>query len=136
MKKGRTHDFGKLRKVLWAATGEKIPHPETYQRMQETRNAVQHFCVDENDGSFRRLSLEFIYNVIDPLIYKHFDLYAIEFHEDHCIGYDYVVGCLLRHEIKFTMPPDYRVGEIDPEHEMRDASVEYRHWYDNCVNAL
>lgn len=36
--------------------------------------------------------LEFIYTIIDPLISEFFDIYAIDFHEDRSVSYDYVVA--------------------------------------------
>ncbi|WP_201454972.1 hypothetical protein [Ahrensia marina] len=136
VRKGRTHDFDKLPKVMWAATGETIPCPDIYQPMKETRNSIQHFCAAEDDQSFIWLSLQFIYSVLDPLIQKHFGLYAINFQEDHDIGYDYVVGCLLRREIKFLMPPDFEIHEIDPHEELKNASPAYAEWYVASIKAL
>ncbi|OKL42907.1 hypothetical protein [Pseudovibrio exalbescens] len=131
VRRGKTHDFDKLPKVLWAATGERIPNIEIFNDLRETRNAIQHFCASENDTRFRRLSLDFIYSVIDPLINKHFDLHAIEFHEDHSVGYDHVVGCLLRHEIRFSVPEDFEIHEIDLHEELKGASAEYKNWFAN-----
>jgi len=127
IKRGKTHDFEKLPKLLWAVTGERIPNYQAFERLRNLRNAVQHFCAS-GDEDFGRVSLEFIYTIIDPLIKKHFNLYAIEFHEDHSIGYDYVVGCLLRHQLHFSVPDDFHVGEIDISDEVHDASTDYKNW--------
>lgn len=45
------------------------------------------------------------------------------------ISYDYVVACLLRHELRFSLPEDFAVTEIDLNEEVGDASVEYRTWF-------
>jgi len=129
---GRTHDFEKLPQVLWAATGLRIPNPECYERLRQARNAIQHFCPPD-DCDLSKLSLEFIYTIIDPLIAERFGIYAIEHHEDHHIGYDYVVACLLRHELRFSLPEDFAVNEIDLNEEVGAASVEYRTWFRNTL---
>lgn len=126
--RGRTHDFEKLPQVLWAATGLRIPNPECYERLRQARNAIQHFC-PPNDGDLSELSLEFIYTIFDPLIADRFGIYAIEHHEDHSISYDYVVACLLRHELRFSLPEDFNVTEIDLNEEFGAASAEYQIWF-------
>lgn len=128
LRKGRTHDFEKLPQVLWATTGIRLPNPECYERIRKARNAIQHFCAPPNE-QFGDLALEFIYTIIDPLIVEHFGLYAIEYHEDHSVSYDYVVGRLLRAELKFSVPDDFAVTEIDLESELASASSGYRQWF-------
>ena len=128
LQKGRTHDFEKLPQVLWAATGIRLPNPKCYEQLRKARNAIQHFCAPE-DESFGDLSLEFIYTIIDPLIAKQFGIYAIEHHEDHSVSYDYVVGRLLRAELRFTLPEDFAVTEIDLENELAEAGPAYRKWF-------
>ena len=127
IKKGKTHDFDKLPQVLWAATGQRIPNPECFERLRRARNSIQHFCAPENED-FRALSLEFIYTIIDPLICEHFGLFAIEYHEDHSVGYDYLVRTLLRHQLKFSLPQDFTVGEIRIGDELEEAGETYRNW--------
>lgn len=127
IKRGRTHDFERLPQILWATTDKRIPNPACFERLRLARNAIQHFCApDEQD--FRALSLEFIYTIIDPLIAEAFDLYAIDFHEDHGVSYDYVVGALLRSELKFTVPDTFAITEIRMAEELEGASPEYREW--------
>jgi hypothetical protein len=127
IRRGRTHDFDKLPQIMWAATGRRVPDMDCFERLRRARNAIQHFCVpDEQD--FRRLSLEFIYTIIDPLIASEFDLHAIDYHEDHSAGYDHVVGCLLRHQLKFTIPDDFDLTEISVPEELTGADDEYQQW--------
>jgi hypothetical protein len=126
--RGRTHDFERLPQIVWAATGVRVPNLACFERLRKARNAVQHFCAPE-ETDFSGLSLEFIYTVIDPLIASQFGLYAIEFHEDHSIGYDYVVGCLLRRGLKFTVPDDFDIGEVDVNEEIAGAPESYKRWF-------
>jgi hypothetical protein len=127
VRRGRTHDFERLPQILWATTGTRLPNPKCFEQLRQARNSIQHFCAPEQ-RDFRRLSLEFIYTIIDPLIADAFDLCAIEYHEDHSVSYDYVVGALLRSELKFTVPGDFTVTEIDMSKELEGASSVYRNW--------
>ncbi|WP_074122774.1 hypothetical protein [Bradyrhizobium sp. AS23.2] len=135
LQKGRTHDFEKLPQILWATTGVRLPNPDCYERLRKARNAIQHFCVPQIKR-FGELSLEFIYTNIDPLIEKRFGIYAIEYHEDHSVSYDYVVGRLLRAELRFSIPKDFAVTEIDLADELADASPAYRDWFANELERI
>ncbi len=128
LRKGRTYDFEKLPQVLWVATGIRLPNPDCFERLRKARNAIQHFCTPE-DEDFGRLSLEFIYTIIDPLIFEHFGLCAIEYHEDDCGGYDYIVQALLRAEIRFTLPKDFDITEINLVEDLNNVSMRYREWF-------
>lgn len=128
LKRGRTHDFEKLPQVLWATTGIRIPDPVCYEKLRKVRNSVQHFCPPEDEDP-SAVALEFIYQIIDPLIRDSFDLYAIEHHEDHHIGYDYLVGTLLRCGIRFSLPDDFDLGEIDAGFEIAGADKRYKAWF-------
>jgi hypothetical protein len=127
LSKGRTYEFDALPKVLWATTGTRIRNMDCYSKVKKARNALLHFCVPEN-GNLQKLSIEFIYTIVDPIIFKHFKVYAIEYHDDH-IGYDYLVGGLLRSQMKFSIPPDFSVSEIDLGREIEKASDEYKSWF-------
>lgn len=132
LSRGRTHDFEKLPQVLWATTGLRIPNPECFERLRRARNAIQHFCApDIRDLS--ALSLEFIYTIIDPLIAERFGLFAIEYHEDHSVGYDYVVRALLVREMRFSIPDTFRLTEICIADEIEDASAEYQAWVQSAL---
>ena len=135
LQKGRTHDFEKLPQVLWVTTGTRLPNQNCYERLRRARNAIQHFCAPENER-FGALSLEFIYTIIDPLIAEHFGISAIEHHEDHSVSYDYVVAALLRAELRFSMPDDFAVTEINLAEELIGASPAYREWFAGKLEQL
>lgn len=126
IEKGKTYNFEHLPKLLWVATGERVPDLENFEKLRKARNALQHFCSPDGGNQLRRLSLEFLYKNIDPLINRHFGLYAIEYHEDTSVGYDYVVSCLIGHELLFSVPDDFSVGEIDLAEELKKCSPGYR----------
>ncbi|WP_421931847.1 hypothetical protein [Phenylobacterium sp.] len=133
--KGRTHDFEKLPQVLWATTGIRIPNLEVFERLRRARNAIQHFCAPDI-RDLGALSLEFIYTIIDPLIAERFGLCAIEYHEDHSVGYDYVVKALLVRELPFSMPDDFDLTEICISDEIEGADPEYRAWIAHALDAI
>lgn len=125
LRNGRTHDFSKLPSVLWATTGIKIPDLDSFRRIAALRNQIQHF-VDERGIDVQFECLNFIYSNVDPLLYEHFGLAACEFHEDEFP--DHVVGCLLAHEIEFTVPSALELTEVNPHLYLTDASLSYKTW--------
>jgi hypothetical protein len=135
IKKGKTHDFEKLPQILWAATGNRIRDKESFDTIRNARNAIQHFCAPEKID-LSKTSLRFIYNVIDPLINETFGLFAIEYHEDHDIGYDYIVSQLFRQNLKFSIPPDFEVSEISIREEASSAPKAYRKWLEQELTKI
>lgn len=124
--KGRTYNFEHLPKLLWVSTGERLPDIDSFEKLRKARNAIQHFCSPSDTVDLRSLALAFLYKNIDPLIKKHFNLFAIEYHEDTSVGYDYVIECLVRHELLFSVPKAFSVGEIDFDELLSKASEPYR----------
>ncbi|KFE33753.1 hypothetical protein [Thioclava atlantica] len=135
IRKGKTHSFEQLPKVLWAVTGIRTPNLECFDRLRKARNSIQHFCAPDDDD-LRALSLEFLYTIIDPLLADCFGVYTIEYHEDPSVGYDYVVGALIAGEIRFTMPNDFDLSEIEVPKLLREASEDYRVWFSREVEKI
>jgi hypothetical protein len=128
IQRGKTHDFDKLPQIYWAVTGNRIQNPACYEKIRRARNAIQHFCMP-GVSDLRHLSSEFIYTVVDPILYSCFGLYAIEFHEDHNIGYDYIVSNLIRKKLRFSMPPDFTISEVDLSEDLANAGKSYAKWF-------
>lgn len=126
IEKGKTYSFEHLPKLLWVSTGERLPDMNSFEGLRKARNSIQHFCSPADTVNLRRLALEFLYNNIDPLIHRHFSLCAIEYHEDTSIGYDYVVSCLIRNELFFSIPEKFDVTEVDLSGLLSGTSSEYR----------
>ncbi|MBI1236804.1 MAG: hypothetical protein GC188_09000 [Alphaproteobacteria bacterium] len=131
--RGRTHDFEKLPKLLWATTGKRMPDQDSFDELRAARNAIQHFCAPANTD-FGGLSLRFLYKNIDPLIRDSFGLVAIEHYEDLSDGYDYLVERLIRLELSFTVPIDFSVAEVDIETALENASEAYRDWFAKAMD--
>lgn len=119
---GKTYNFEYLPKLLWVTANERVDS-ELFKRVKEARNAVQHFCTPTLP--LRRLSLEFIYLTVDPLVYRHFGIYCIEHHEDD-VGYDHVVAGLLRNELPFSIPDDFALTEIDAREIINECSTPFK----------
>ncbi|MFF0948319.1 hypothetical protein ACFYE9_11785 [Rhizobium leguminosarum] len=62
------------------------------------------------------------------MIHEAFDLCAIEFHEDHNVGYDYIVERLVRLQLKFSIPEDFDLGEISLSEALAGAGRGYKSW--------
>ena len=131
IEKGRTYNFEHLPRLLWVTTGDRVPNLEAFEALRKARNSIQHFCAPDHP-SLRRLSLEFLYKNVDPLLKKHFDLCAIEYHEDSA-GYDYIVGSIIRHELLFSVPENFSISEIDLCEELSETSPEYRRDLENRI---
>ena len=135
IKRGKTHEFDRLPHILWAATGMRIENKECFDRLRKARNAIQHFCAPDSE-KFSELSLEFIYTVIDPLISKLFGICAIDYHEDHSIGYDYIVARLIKSELPFTLSKDFDIGDISLKHELKNTSAKYQRWLEGELSKI
>lgn len=125
IRSARTYGFEHLPQLLWVTRNERIADQKSFDAVRSARNSVQHFCTPAG-MNLREISLHFLYKNIDPLIRKYFNINAIEFHEDHSVSYDYVVSCLIGHELVFSIPDDFNVTEIDLEYELAQSSKKYR----------
>ena len=68
VKGGRTITYNELPDTLWAVTGYRLPDIDTYRRIGELRNAIQHFAVQEADYRFEVLS--YICQVAEPVFQR------------------------------------------------------------------
>ncbi|SIQ20002.1 hypothetical protein SAMN05880590_102540 [Rhizobium sp. RU35A] len=136
IQRAKTHEFHNLPKVMWAVLKDRLPDLNSFNEMRKMRNAVQHFYHPGGFANYgeaaRRLSLDFLYKNVDPILKKYFDLSAIEFHEDS-EGYFYIVQALLRHEIIFSIPDDFDMSREEIEDAVIDASEKYRTWVEHAI---
>ena len=66
---GRTITYKDLPNTLWAATGYRLPDIDTYNRIGDLRNAIQHFAVQQ--ANYRCEVLSYICQVAEP-VFQHF----------------------------------------------------------------
>lgn len=76
--KGQTITYSKLPEILWAATGHKIKNSEKYVKFGRLRNNIQHFSYPKN-VDFSQETIEFIYQVIDPILNDFWGIHAVEY---------------------------------------------------------
>lgn len=67
-KGGRTISYNELPNTLWAATGYRLPDIDTYRRVGELRNSIQHFAAPQADYPCEVLS--YICRVAEPVFRK------------------------------------------------------------------
>ncbi len=112
---GRTYQFSDLPDRLWATTGLRLPAIERYRDFGRLRNTIQHFVVPKGLNVSTEAA-RFIYEVIDPLIYECWGLYAVDYNEDH-EPYVYLVAGLVRRGIRFLVSPgvmdDFQSIDLD-----------------------
>jgi len=99
---GRTFQYSDLPTRLWATTGIKIPNLKLYLSFGRLRNTIQHFTTPDQDVS--QDAIEFIYGVIDPFIQECWELFAVDFNEDH-EPYVYLVENIISHGVRFLVSP-------------------------------
>jgi hypothetical protein len=126
IQQGKTYGFDHMPKLLWVTTGERIPDLNLFDKLRRARNSIQHFCSPGEKLDLRELAREFIYVNIDPLLHRHFDVCAVELHQDHDVGYDYVVDCLLQNELLFSVPTDFTITEFDFKAKLNETSISYQ----------
>ena len=76
--KGQTIQFNKLPEHLWAVTGYKIKNTSRYSKFGDLRNNIQHFSYPKN-VDFTQETIEFIYEIIDPMINYFWGKHAVDY---------------------------------------------------------
>jgi hypothetical protein len=121
---GRTVQYFELPALLWAATGIEIPDRGHYTVFGKLRNSIQHFAPPEGVDVHAE-TLRFIYGVIDPFINACWNLFAIDYNEDH-EPYVYLMGGLFRHEVPFLVSPEAAAEFEQSKDELISTSPAYR----------
>jgi hypothetical protein len=102
-RQGRTLQWVDLPERLWAATGISLPRRDLFEEFGRLRNGIQHFGPSPKTEPGTR-TLEFIFQVVDPLINVCWELFAIDYDEDDD-PYVYFVTALVNREITFLVSP-------------------------------
>ena len=134
----KTHQLHALPSIFQSVFGVDIPDMASFEEIRKARNTFTHlFSAEVYDGfaaRSREVARAFIYRNIDPLLKNYFGKYAIEYVDD-CVGYDYLASSLVREEIKFSVPPDFRVYECDLNEDLKEVSKDYRMWFLQAISA-
>ena len=130
--RGQTIDFQDLPERLWAVTGQSLPNLDVYREFGRLRNAIQHFASPQSDPRSR--TLEFVFKVLDPFIFKNWGLYAIDYNEEFGDHYDHIFESLVTRDIRPLISPaaaavwkspDFRPGS--------DAPAGYAEWFTEAL---
>ncbi|MFM7405564.1 MAG: hypothetical protein ACKO3K_02555 [Cuspidothrix sp.] len=100
MEDGRTLMFSELPDRLWAVSGYDFPNQETYQSFGKLRNTIQHFGRPDRDLTDE--TIKFIFTVIQPFLWEHWKLLAIE-HFDDPDGHEYVVEFVSHYPVSIQL---------------------------------
>ncbi len=100
----RTYKYQDLPSLLWTITGTKLSNVETYKAFGRIRNAIQHFHPPEA-MDFRKETLKFVFEVIDPLLKECWGLHAIDYNEDY-ETHQYFLEALINQGIEFNVSKD------------------------------
>lgn len=132
--KGQTLDFHDLPERLWAATGQTLPNVDVYVKFGKFRNAIQHFAPPAEDASDR--TLEFVFKVLDPFIFKNWELYAIDFNEEFGDHYEHIFESLVRRNVRPLISPDAaRVWQNLGYKPEKGAPPGYSKWFRAAMSA-
>ena len=121
---GRTCQWTDLPERLWAATGLLIPNRERFDSFGQLRNGLQHFAPTIAVDASKE-TLCFVFEVIDPFINDCWDLFAIDYDEDH-EPYVYFVYALIRHQIRFRVSPEAAACFKDWDVDWSSVSLQYK----------
>ena len=131
--KGRAIDFKDLPDRLWAATGQSLSSLEVYQKFGRFRNAIQRFAAPRNENSSAR-TLEFVFQVLDPFIFKNWGLYAIDFNEEFGDHYDHIFETLVRRNVRPLISPAAAQVWSGPMFRLgKDAPPGYEAWFTEAM---
>lgn len=101
---GRTLQWVDLPERLWAVTGNRMPNVKKFEKFGQLRNGLQHFA-PSNAVDASAETLRFVFDVVDPFINECWELFAVDYDEDH-EPYVYFVNALVQREILFRVSPD------------------------------
>ncbi len=101
---GRTLEFSKLPRKLEQVRDYKIKDKERYYAFGKLRNGIQHLAVPDLDLS--QITGEFIYKVLDPILWDFWNLYAVEYCNDEELEFNFL-PTLVRMGIDFRCPPKW-----------------------------
>jgi hypothetical protein len=127
---GRTFQYSDLPARFWAATGKRIPNENAYKDFGRLRNVVQHFAEPDEDLSYR--SRKFVFDVIDPFIGEHWDLYAIDYNEENGDHFEHIFECLVAKNIRPRLSPT-AVERWKDNEVPADAPEGYADWFYRAI---
>jgi hypothetical protein len=102
--------------------GHRIPNLQKFQSFGRLRNTIQHFASPNNDCSFE--AINFIYEVIDPLINQCWGLFAVDYIDEYDDRH-YLVEHLISRGVRFLISGEV-VTEIGNNLEWPEGDEAYK----------
>lgn len=117
---GHTIEWNTLPNMLWATVNSKLnsKQVDSFKKFGKLRNGIQHFGAvpkgENGNGKAYMEAIRFIYNVIDPLIYRWWKLYAVDYSQDYneekypeenIVYWDYIKNYIIGYGIDFHVSP-------------------------------
>lgn len=122
LNKAKTVQYSDLPDHLWATTGMTIENVNLYKTFGQLRNSIQHFAYPESKDC-SQLSIQYIYEIIDPFICQCWGLYAVDYYEDS--EPTFLLEALIAREIKFLIPQEV-IGRYLDENSFSKSSDGYK----------
>ncbi|MBC3871143.1 hypothetical protein [Undibacterium oligocarboniphilum] len=100
---GKSYTYEDLPNLLWATVGVRIKSLDEYKQFGTLRNKIMHFAVPNVD--LPKLTLEFIINVMEPLIEEFWQETSLEYAEqfdDVIVSEGYLKEQLIQYGISLT----------------------------------
>lgn len=142
-KDGHTIEWNSLPNMLWATVNYKLSknRKDHFKEFGNLRNGIQHFGAIPNGDNGKGIAyleaVKFIYNVIDPLIFQWWKLYAIDYSQDYNeeldadenqFYWDYIKNYIIRYEIDFHVSPRLaNNANLWWDDTKNDTKIEYQH---------
>lgn len=139
---GHTIEWNILPDMLWATVDCKLnkKEKESFKKFGNLRNGIQHFGAvptDTNGNGIAYMeSTKFIYNVLDPLLYKWWKIYVIDcsqdynsdiYEDENTVYWDYIKNYIIRYEINFHVSPHLAYNTyLWWDESKNDTSIKYR----------
>lgn len=112
IKSGQSYGYDQLPELLWASTGIRVEHLETYREFGKLRNSITHFAVPNVDLPAQ--TLQYCIQVIYPLVRRFWDVlplrYAEDWYED-IVDEGYLEYSLVRNSVPISAELRAELGE-------------------------
>lgn len=120
---------------LWASTGIRIENVDFYKQFGSLRNKIQHLGIP-NDVDFSDMTNRFVYEVIQPFIFKCWGIFAMDYIEDEHY-HEGMISNLIAKEVRVVISPK-SVSNIYLDKEAKDvitSGSDYSKWFHNMITS-
>lgn len=139
---GHTIEWSKLPNMLWATVDYKLTkvQKDKFKKFGDLRNGIQHFGAvpvnEDGNGMAYLEAVRFIYEVLDPLLYKWWKICVIDYSQDYDENvspeenksyWDYIKNYIVGYELDFHVSKRLKENTILWwDNEKLETSIEYQ----------